>query len=703
MFAVSSSATSFPLRSPFNQFPPESLALAAWSPDHIAIRRSSRDASTQIAVGRPNHRHSSIETRAMNAILSTTTSDASEPSEHPPRFRMVFRVGIVGHRPNRLKAANLEDLAVRIRETLTTVKDALCEHCAEHRDLYLSDEPVTRAVSPLAEGVDRIFADQAFETGCELCAVLPFHREEYELDFDPSKALEPNSRERFHDLLARATTAFELDGSRLNESEAYGVAGRVVLNQSDLLIVVWDGERRNLRGGTEETFDAALVRGVPIVWIDAHAPHHWQLVTSSTLKSESFATQTRAALDQSDHRDAIRECVRGLIDLPGGGAMEAEHPSDDLRVFLGERKARWNLACWWKLFRDFAGDLELRRPTLKVTPYEESVRAGWPTATSTAVEKTVDQLRPYYAWPDKLADRYADLYRSAFVVAFLAAAFAVAMALVPIGLQLQSHGWGETLSTVLELLAIVFILTVVIWGRTARWHGRWLDYRLLAEMVRHLRLIAHLGGERAVPSVPAHWANYGDPSSSWMAWYVRGLERAIGLPSVVVDRAHLQECLADLREQIGGAHGQIVFHRTTAARCERIEYRLERVEVGLLILTLFSCVGHLAPAIFSRLHYSTHPLTFFCGALPALGAALAGINNQGEFRRISKRSKSMSERLEQQMERVRSLQEKLDTTNPSVSQLSVDAAAVAGDIARLMVNEVLDWRVMFQDRPLHTT
>lgn len=57
-----------------------------------------------------------------------------------------------------------------------------------------------------------------------------------------------------------------------DQSRAYHVAGDVVLNQSDLLIVVWDGERRNKRGGTEQTFDDALERGVPIVWIDAHAP-----------------------------------------------------------------------------------------------------------------------------------------------------------------------------------------------------------------------------------------------------------------------------------------------------------------------------------------------------------------------------------------------------------------------------------------------
>jgi hypothetical protein len=43
------------------------------------------------------------------------------------------------------------------------------------------------------------------------------------------------------------------------------------------------------------------------------------------------------------------------------------------------------------------------------------------------------------------------------------------------------------------------------------------------------------------------------------------------------------------------------------------------------------------------------------------------------------------------------------TSKSSGSQLSPEVAALAGDAAATMVNEVLDWRVIFQDRPLKTT
>lgn len=135
--------------------------------------------------------------------------------------------------------------------------------------LYSDEPPVVRAISPLAEGVDRMFAREAISTGCELTVVLPFPQAEFENDFQRESALEENSLEQFRGLIGKASTVFELDGCREDSPRAYHHAGTVVLNQSDLLVVVWDGERKNQRGGTEETFDDAVERGVPVIWINA--------------------------------------------------------------------------------------------------------------------------------------------------------------------------------------------------------------------------------------------------------------------------------------------------------------------------------------------------------------------------------------------------------------------------------------------------
>lgn len=655
-----------------------------------------------------------VELQKGSAVNPVHSHADSSFSASPPKVSLVFRIGIVGHRPNRLKHADQNVLAGQLNELISAAQQEVVEYYAVQRILYADTAPVIRALSPLAEGVDRIFAEQAIKTGCELGVVLPFAQAEFEQDFQPSDAMEPNSIDHFRSLLRQAQTVYELDGLREDVSRAYHTAGTVVLNQSDLLIVVWDGERKNLRGGTEETFDDAIERGVPVVWIDAHAPHHWRIVTQPIRKLEGISHGQRAALKKSQSLVELRHQVKRIIELPTAGAsfqshnthseIRMESPVDAIGGFYAETQARFTVAFWWKLFRDAVGDFRLKCPPLRIQPYEIAVQANWREDRRTPVAAMIDRLRPFFAWSDQLADRYANAYRSAFVVAFLTAAFAVAMALAPFAMSLPEHGPGEILFTLGELLSILLILFLVFRGRKGRWHQRWLDYRLLAEIIRHQRLIAHLGGERASPKIPEHLTSYGDVGASWMAWYARGIERSLSLPRVVVDRTYLQASLQDLEAQLGGPDGQIVFHQTTASRASRIDHRLHLLEVTLLILTLTCCCQHLLQGFWPDwFHVSGRLLTFCCAFFPAVGAALAGISNHGEFRRIAQRSSSMTERLTHQLEKIRRLRELLETPKLAPKQLSPEIAAIAGETARTMVNEVLDWRIIFQDRPLKTT
>jgi len=280
---------------------------------------------------------------------------------------------------------------------------------------------------------------------------------------------------------------------------------------------------------------------------------------------------------------------------------------------------------------------------------------------------------------------------------------AVGMALMPVAAALPAHDLAETLSTALEFLAILAILALVFLGRHRRWHERWMDYRLVAELVRHLRLVAPLGGARPFPQIPAHWGIYGQPGASWMAWYVRAIERALGLPSAVVDKTHVEACLKQLTVDV---NEQIEYHEDNARRCHKIEQRLHHWGIGLLTLTLLACALHLVPGIWHAVRLpdwlpAPHVLLFIGGFFPALGAGVLGINNQGEFRRITKRSTAMQEHLERLLREIEKLEERLAEKSASANeQFSVSATALANDVARLLVNEVLDWRVVLLDRPL---
>ena len=629
----------------------------------------------------------------------------------PPRPRLAFRVGVVGHRPNRLQQADLKKLATQVHSVLTVIRGAVLQVKKDCDTLYDATEPLLRAVSPLAEGSDRIFAEQAVDLGFELCCVMPFHQADFEQDFVPEKSLDPGSLSHFRGLLARATTRFELDGSRVDEVAAYGVGGHVVLNQSDVLVVVWDGERQNKRGGTEETLGAALSGGVPVVWVDACAPHAWQLLTS-TSKLPDGQPGKRAVPAKASDIENLQAFVRELLVLPQippsrskssdlNSHVKDEEPAKNLAIFYSERQPRRSYAVLWKAFRDVVADGKWPLISFSVAPFEAGVEGEWPKNQSSPIGRLVDYLRPYYAWPDKLAVLYADRYRSAFIGAFALAAGAVGMALLPVGMRLAPHCWGERICIGIELAAILVILGLVFQGRRQRWHERWLEYRLTAELVRHLRLVATLGGARPIPQVPAHWTTYGQPAASWMAWYVRAIERSVGLPSSRIDRDHLTSCLEDLHSTVTS---QIEFHRRSSERCEQIQKRLHHWGIWSLGVTLICCGLHFIPAIWHSValpDYLLAGLTFACGFFPALGAALAGILNQGEFRRIAKRSEAMYGQLTRLSDSVRELRQQINQeANAEEKQLSPHVAALANDTARLLVNEVLDWRVVFLDQPL---
>lgn len=621
------------------------------------------------------------------------TKDTSSVAAHPPKPRLVFRVGVVGHRPTRLKSADLPALSDRIGEVLAAVHVVTVAFSRTHAHLFSSEPLDLRAVTPLAEGTDRIFAEAALDHGFALCCPMPFVLDDFEEDFVPPTALTPDALDRFRSILERArketsVTKFEMDGDPDHRPEAYGACGQVVLNQSDLLLVVWDGDRLGMRGGTEETFDAARTRGIPIVWMDAHAPHDWQVLdAASKLPREQEGVRLAPArLGAAARVESLTQAVRHALALPedrGARPRKAWDKAGPTTVddFYTERLPRLTPPLW-RWFRDLLG-YTTDRP-------EQTEHEG--------PRKPAD---PVYEWPNQLAVHYGDTYRSAFVFVYLLAGLAVGMALLPLaaGWTLGEPHVAETLTIVAELAMITAILLVVFPNRG--WHDRWIDYRLAAELVRHLRLITPLGGQRPFPQVPAHLASYGQPASTWMAWYIRAVERDLGLPNVSLTTPYLRQCVSDL---LAVLRDQIDFHKKTAARSERIEGRLHVVGLTLLGATLAACAVHLWLGVAASEGHSVlliGNLVFLCGFLPALGAALAGIVNQGEFQRIAMRSKAMRAQLAILLTKATALEEALShPALPGSEPPSRAATELATTAAQLMVNEVLDWRVVFLDRPL---
>lgn len=178
------------------------------------------------------------------AADDTTTATPAHPGP--------IAIGVTGHR----RYDDPEQVAASVASVL---------------DRLLADGAPPTVVTSLAEGADRLVAEMVLDRGGTVDVILPLPADDYEQDFAA-----PESRAQFADLLGRATTisVVEVDTADSGRERAYELAGRAMVERSDVLIALWDGAPPRGRGGTAEIIQYALDHGVPveIVLVDRPAP-----------------------------------------------------------------------------------------------------------------------------------------------------------------------------------------------------------------------------------------------------------------------------------------------------------------------------------------------------------------------------------------------------------------------------------------------
>ena len=105
-------------------------------------------------------------------------------------------------------------------------------------------------LTPLAEGADRIAADEALPLGIKLIVPMPMAQSEYERDFTTTESLTD-----FRRLLKAAHSCFEVTevspvSDVDNRTRRYAGVGDYIARNSDVLILLWDGLDNRKVGGT---------------------------------------------------------------------------------------------------------------------------------------------------------------------------------------------------------------------------------------------------------------------------------------------------------------------------------------------------------------------------------------------------------------------------------------------------------------------
>ena len=122
-----------------------------------------------------------------------------------------------------------------------------------------TDGPLAGLTS-LAVGVDQLFAEEVVKLGGRVVAVLPFR--EY------AERVPASERDTYHDLLAHASEAWVLPRVSDADEECYLYAGKMIVENCDRLIAVWDGQRARGIGGTADIVEYARLRGRRTAWIN---------------------------------------------------------------------------------------------------------------------------------------------------------------------------------------------------------------------------------------------------------------------------------------------------------------------------------------------------------------------------------------------------------------------------------------------------
>src|SRR5580700_4757837 len=167
-----------------------------------------------------------------------------------------LRIGITGHRDI---TADHPGLTTEI----TNAVEYIIQRLAADPDRIRSGEIALTAVSSLAEGADRLVAREVLKRkGSRLEIVLPLPPEDYCRDFSS-----PASVDEFDEFRNRDGTTSDTVRTGGPREETYELAGRAVVDRSDVMIVIWDGETARGRGGTAEIYSYAQRWQKPVILI----------------------------------------------------------------------------------------------------------------------------------------------------------------------------------------------------------------------------------------------------------------------------------------------------------------------------------------------------------------------------------------------------------------------------------------------------
>lgn len=461
----------------------------------------------------------------------TDTSSSGDTQEGqlagPPANQVPIVIAVTGHR--NLVADEIPGLRQQVRQFLVNLQ-------RDHPDLPLV------VMSPLAEGADRMVAEEARGLGIPLIVPLPLPREIYEQDFQA-----PESLQDFRELCADAEVIeLPLLPGDTPESVAspgprrdahYARLGIYLCAHCHILLAIWDGKTSDMLGGT-----AQVVRF-----------HQWDEMPGFTERRESSAQ-----ILAEDESDLVYHVVCSR-DQDDGAPAEGLRPLESWWFTTDPDQPRTAAmpAAYQGVFQRAA---EFNRDASRL---QQRIRSGaWPLLPEDMPADLAATLKPIDA-----IFRNADVLAIHFQSRVTRALRAIYTLAALMGLTFVSYASLPHQTPLVFLFLLLFAAGVAIHRVAERgaWHRKYLDYRALAEGLRVQCYWAASGVMSGRTSKFAHdnFLQQQDVELGWIRNVMRFTGRlgAVALPTA----AGLQFAI---REWVGEPHpqgaGQLAYYERKA-------------------------------------------------------------------------------------------------------------------------------------------
>ena len=301
-----------------------------------------------------------------------------------------------------------------------------------------------------------------------------------------------------------------------------------------------------------------------------------------------------------------------------------------------------------------------------------------------------------FNWADKEASNYAQKYKDNTWIIYYAAAFAVFCAVAG-----TLHIWPAPKEGIpfiwvfLEFILLHFIVSKVLKARFENHHGKWMNFRFIAEQIRYLRFgFAFLVLPKSIHK--SAWS-YDEQRQklklqSAELWILQRIIIAQGLPQdangkKIYNMSHHNKDALRYIMQVLSEHKEYYYH--SYHNLHRDHVYLHRLSLGLFSATFVAVMIH----FFSSVKH----ILIFTAFFPAWGAAIHGILSQNEVVRVS----SMASEAWQD---IKTLEAAFLAHEEHLGSSKIDRIEEAQNIRKLIIatNEIVSnenhyWRSLFRD------